>query len=196
MKTLYVVSHTEATHHLDNVVGGWHDSELTEKGLADARLIAERLPKDVQIETIYSSSLKRALSTAKEISKTTGAKVLASDNLREMCFGAAEGKHQSWLNDRICPEDGINRLDHRIVEGAETKREFAGRIYAYLDNVEWGDVSVLSTHSFAATFVLAWWIRMPLEAVGYVNFNITPGKISKLVEDDFFRNRAVEYINR
>ena len=30
MKHLYVVTHPQATHHTEGVVGGWYDSELTE----------------------------------------------------------------------------------------------------------------------------------------------------------------------
>ncbi|WP_291799342.1 hypothetical protein [Brevibacterium sp.] len=29
MRTLCVVTHPEATHHVHELVGGWHDSELT-----------------------------------------------------------------------------------------------------------------------------------------------------------------------
>lgn len=29
MRTLLVVTHPEATHHVEKVVGGWHDSRLT-----------------------------------------------------------------------------------------------------------------------------------------------------------------------
>ena len=36
MKEIYVVTHTQATHHVDRLVGGWFDSELTEKGRTDA----------------------------------------------------------------------------------------------------------------------------------------------------------------
>ena len=196
MKTLYVVSHTEATHHLDNLVGGWFDSDLTNKGIEDARLISEKLNSECSVKTVYSSDLKRAQDTAKEIVKVTGAELVLSDALREMSFGSAEGKEQSWLDERIQPEDGGNRLDHRIVEGAETKRELAGRIYRYLDSLELEGVSVISTHSFAATFIIAWWIKMPLDSVGYVNFGIKPGKVTKLVEDDFFKNRTIGYLNQ
>lgn len=37
MRHLYVVTHTEATHHVDNIVGGWHDSQLTPNGKRAAR---------------------------------------------------------------------------------------------------------------------------------------------------------------
>jgi len=196
MKTLYVVSHTEAAHHLDGTVGGWQDSELTQTGLDDAARMAEAITDEATIDAIYTSDLKRAYATAKAIAKASNAPVTSTSALREMCFGAAEGRPQTWLDERIQPEDGDNRMDHRIVNGAETKREFAGRIYAYLDELELAGTTVISTHAFAATFVIAWWIRMPLESVGYVNFGIQSGTITKLVEDEFFKNRAIAYLNR
>lgn len=196
MKTLYVISHTEAIHHLDNLVGGWHDSELTDKGRADAKHIAKTLCSEATIDAIYSSDLKRASETAQIIANECATPVTLTNALREMSFGDAEGKDQAWLDARIKPEDGANRMDHRIVTGAETKREFAGRIYKYLESLELPEVAVISTHAFAATFVIAWWIGMPLASVGYLNFNIRSGKTSKLVEDDFFKNRAVAYLNQ
>ena len=196
MKILYVVSHTESQHHIAGLVGGWYDSELTENGHADAVSIGEILKKESKMEKIYSSDLTRAQSTAKCIVDVTGAGLVLSSALREMSFGEADGRVQSWLDERIKPEDGKNRMEHRIVEGAETKSEFAGRIYRYLNSLVLPEVSAISTHSFAATFVIAWWIGMPLESVGYVNFGIKPGKITKLVEDDFFKNRAVAYLNQ
>lgn len=196
MQNLYVVSHTESSHHVEGLVGGWHDSELTTKGKRDAHLLAQALLREPEIEIVYSSDLKRARSTSEVIANTTGATLVSSAALREMKFGIAEGRPQAWLDQRIMPEDGMNRLDHRIIDGAETKREFAGRIFSFLDRLEFPETAVVSTHSFAATFVIAWWIRMPLEAAGYVNFGVKPRKISKLVEDDFFKNRAIEYLNR
>jgi len=196
VKTIYVVSHTESEHHLSDLVGGWYDSELTAKGIADANAIGEILNSEGEIEAIISSDLKRASTTADCFAKVVNAPVTVSSALREMSFGDAEGKAQSWLDERIKPEDGDNRMDHRIVSGAESKREFAGRIYQYLDSIELPKCIVVSTHSFAATYVISWWIGMPLESVGYVNFGIKPGKITKLVEDDFFKNRAVAYLNQ
>ena len=196
MKTLYVISHTEAAHHLEGRVGGWYDSALTEKGVNDAITIAKRLKAEANIEAVFSSDLARAKSTAEQIVKATGATLDTTAALREMSFGKADGQVQAWLDERIRPEDGTNRMDHRIVEGAETKREFAGRIFTYLDTLSLPTVSVISTHAFAASYVIAWWIGMPLDSVGYVNFGIQSGKITKLVEDDFFKNRAVAFLNQ
>ena len=39
-----IVSHTEATHHVDGLVGGWFDSELTMRGREHARRVAGVAP--------------------------------------------------------------------------------------------------------------------------------------------------------
>ncbi|WP_407666816.1 histidine phosphatase family protein [Microvirga roseola] len=50
---------------------------------------------------------------------------------------------------------------------------------------------IIVTHSFALTFVVAAWIKMPLESVGYVNFRVRPGSITHLQEDEFWMSRVV-----
>jgi len=59
MKTIYVVSHTESEHHLTNLVGGWYDSELTDKGIFDAEALAQTISSDSNVDTVISSDLKR-----------------------------------------------------------------------------------------------------------------------------------------
>ena len=54
MRNVYVVTHPEATHHVEGVVGGWHDSQLTAGGVHAAASIAEelraRIPNDATVE--------------------------------------------------------------------------------------------------------------------------------------------------
>jgi broad specificity phosphatase PhoE len=40
---IYVVTHPEATHHIEDRVGGWFESELTVEGHVHAARIAEAL---------------------------------------------------------------------------------------------------------------------------------------------------------
>ncbi|MBU6953345.1 histidine phosphatase family protein [Hahella sp. HN01] len=196
MKELYVVTHTESQHHVDKRVGGWYDSELTEKGRKDADELGQRLQLlDAHKADIYSSDLKRAAQTADRIAAAINSTVELTSQLREMSYGVAEGRPQQWLDERIVPVAGDNRLDHTVIDGGETKREFVSRIYDFLDGLTLGDKTIISTHAYAATFVIAWWIKMPLESVGYVNFNVQSGKICKLVEDDVFKNRTVAGLN-
>lgn len=47
------------------------------------------------------------------------------------------------------------------------------------------------THGYAQTFVLTTWLHIPVEAVGFASFATTPGAITHLRQDDFWRNRTV-----
>ena len=62
---VYVVTHTEATHHVDRLVGGGYDSELTEQGHAHAGRIADHLRTSIrETPIVFTSNLKRAHQTA------------------------------------------------------------------------------------------------------------------------------------
>ena len=79
------------------------------------------------------------------------------------------------------------------ITGAETRWAFAIRLYAAMDRIlESGcEHQVIVTHGFAATFVLASWIKMPIESLGYVSFHVSSGSITELRQDDFFHNRQI-----
>ena len=130
MTTVYVVPHTEATHHIENRVGGWFNSELTERGQAQAQATASALKKLVAgTPVIFSSDLVRATQTAQPIADTFASDCIVTPDLREIGCGIAEGKPQTWLNERISyPPRDQSRIDHQIIEGAETRRTAATRI--------------------------------------------------------------------
>lgn len=197
MRNLFVVTHPESTHHVDGRVGGWYDSELTPAGLRAAAAIGAALatrvgPGDVEV---VSSDLRRTLQTARAIGDALDAPVTTDPGLREKSYGDAEGRPQAWLDERFVPPPPTGeRMRHdEGIPGAETKWDLAVRVYAAVDRVLERDreQQVVVTHGMAATFVLARWIGMPLEAAGHVSFPVRAGSISHLREDDFFRNRAV-----
>lgn len=115
--------------------------------------------------------------------------------LREKSYGEAEGKPQAWLDQRFAPPPAVgDRMGHdEGVPGAETKLAFAQRVYAAMDAIleSCCEHRVIVTHGYAVTFVLASWIRMPIESLGYVNFLAASGSITVLREDDYFHNRQV-----
>lgn len=64
-----------------------------------------------------------------------------------------------------------NRMDHGGgFENGETRRELASRIYGAVDEILARPCKtlVIVTHGFALTFVVAAWIKRPLESVGCV----------------------------
>lgn len=202
MKNLYVVTHAQATHHIDRLVGGWHDSELTELGLRQAasigRRLRERIPEGAPVE-LLSSDLRRTVQTAEAIAAVIDAPIQTTPDLRERSYGDAEGRPQSWLDERFVPAPKVgNRLDHRNgIPGAETKREFAGRMYRAMERILASPCphQIVVTHGGALTFVVAAWVQMPLDLAGAIHVKSTSGGITHLLEDDVYVNRSIVSLN-
>ncbi|MFT4040636.1 MAG: histidine phosphatase family protein [Thermomicrobiales bacterium] len=202
MKHLYVVTHPEATHHLEHRVGGWHDSALTQRGREQAARIAARLreviPHGAMVE-LHTSDLRRCLMTAAPIALAFDVVPHATADLREISYGAAEGQPQAWLDDRfILPPCEGNRLDHDFgIAGAETRRQCGERVYPAVERIILSPApyQIIVTHGFTLTMVVAAWIGMPLEAAGQIAVPGTSGGITHLMQDDRFCNRAIIHVN-
>lgn len=198
MRTLYVVTHPEATHHVEGVVGGWHDSHLTPVGIraaaAIARALRAQIPDRAEVD-LFSSDLQRTRQTAEAIAEHFGTKAILDHRLREKSYGEAGGRPQEWLDRRFVPPPAVGeRMDHdEGVEGAETKAHWAQRIYAAMDEIlqRPREHQIIVTHGGSLTFVVASWIKMPIESAGYLSFRALSGSITTLREDDFFHNRQV-----
>jgi len=54
---------------------------------------------------------------------------------------------------------------------------------------------IIVTHGFALTFVVAAWIKMPLDSASYFAVRPTSGGITHLFEDDVFYNRGIVSLN-
>ncbi|THA80077.1 histidine phosphatase family protein [Streptomyces sp. A0592] len=198
MRSLYVVTHPEATHHVEGVVGGWHDSQLTPAGVLAAVSVARALRAlipDGAVVELFSSDLQRTRRTADEVAELFGVEPVLDRRLREKSYGEAEGRPQAWLDERFIPPPPVGeRMDHdEGVPGAETKAVWARRIYAAMDEILRSprEHQIIVTHGGSLTCVVAAWIRMPIESAGHVSFRAPSGSITTLREDDFFHNRQV-----
>jgi len=201
MRNVYVVTHTESLHHVQGLGGGWYDTSLTEKGIAQAEEIATYLFNEIKTLEIpvYSSDLKRASETADIISREFNSTVIIDKRLREMSFGDAGGKPKDWQDQNInpLPTDG-NRIDYLRFNNSESRKDVGLRIkdfFSQLDNKH-NDNIVVVTHGFALTFIIMTWLKVPVENMDYCNFVSNPGRVTLLREDDIFRNRSVVFINK
>jgi 2,3-bisphosphoglycerate-dependent phosphoglycerate mutase len=197
VRTLYVVTHPQATHHVEGRVGGRYDSDLTPAGTEAAGRIAETLrvaiPDEATVE-LYSSDLKRTRQTADAVGQQFGLEPVLDARLREASFGEAEGHPQARWDELFSPPpvEG-DRMGHRYIPGSESRGEVAQRIYAALDAITQRpcEHQIIVTHGYAFTFLVAAWIRMPVEALGYAVFKARSGSITTLHEDDLYRGRMV-----
>lgn len=198
MQRIYVVTHPEATHHVHRLVGGWHDSHLTDQGHAQAERIASYLraaiPHDA-VTQLVSSDLARTAQTAAAISTSLDVGVEFDADLREKSYGAAEGRPQAWLDERfIFPPAHGERLEHdEGIEGGETKRAWIERVHAAVARIERADAEhrVIVTHGGTANWVITAWMRIPVSACAHAAFKIPSGSVTVLEEDDRFHNRTL-----
>ena len=198
MHGLYLVTHPHAEHTEAGLVGGWHDSNLSERGLLDARLIAVELERRRGGKSrplrITASDLARCSRTAEILAARLNAPVTLDPRLREISFGEADGRTIGWLNERQIPAPDDNRLDHRgPIPGAETRREVAMRVGECVAELmaDREHDHVVITHGYAQIFVITSWLQIPVESTGFVSFTPSPGSIAHLTHDDLWRNRSV-----
>lgn len=200
MKKIYVVTHTEATHHIEKKVGGWFNSDLTEKGVSDANAIRIKLEDfgvDLNEISIYSSDLNRTSQTANIIAKERSGDIVYDSRIREMSFGDNEGMEQSQHNQIMKPtSDSGERHDHRICPGAESRRDVASRVVEFVSEVmnQTGDALIV-THGFSGSFVIAAFQCIEISSMGYIDYKLKSGSLSILESDDLFRNRSVKLLN-
>ncbi|MBC2773387.1 histidine phosphatase family protein [Rhizobium sp. AQ_MP] len=196
MCTLYVVTHPQSVHHVEGRVGGWYDTPLTDLGNRQALTIAARLGELTagRAATLTSSDLLRCRETAGIIGRHLSLAPDLTSDLREVSCGVAEGRPQAWLTDRRRPVPAHGGLDDTGgIEGAETRRQAGIRIYRAMNALQTdaSQTHIVVTHGFALTFVIAWWIGMPIESLGRVNFPVSSGSITHLAEHAFWKSRAV-----
>ena len=138
MTTVYLVRHGQSVANEKDLFIGHTDMALTELGKAQAARTAEFF-KDITVDAIYSSDLKRAYSTAKATAKVKGLAVTVKKELRDIFAGAWEAQAFSVLPKRY-PEDynlWLNDIDASRCTCGESVIEVKKRITAaILDIIE------------------------------------------------------------
>lgn len=99
MIKIYMIRHGQTKSNVWNIMQGWSDTPLTEKGINQGRELAEKL-KNENVLAIYSSTSERAYDTATFINQYHNLNIELSKGLKEMNFGEMECQREvyhSWL---------------------------------------------------------------------------------------------------
>ena len=99
MLRLYFMRHGETVWNTERRYQGMTDIELSEEGLRQAECAAKRF-KNIKIDKIYTSPLKRAMKTAEKIAAEKGLEIISEDDFREIHFGEWEGKTVPELTEK------------------------------------------------------------------------------------------------
>lgn len=131
---LYFVRHGETDMNARNMFYGWYDVDINEKGVTQANELKEAF-KNIHIDAIYSSDLKRALHTAEIIAD--GRPIEKVPDIRELYYGKWENR--TW--EEMTPEDlallkqwATDWVDLSLPEG-EAFMDFYDRVGRGLDRI-------------------------------------------------------------
>jgi alpha-ribazole phosphatase len=133
---LYLIRHGEIEPAAAGKLIGHTDVALSERGVEQARLLAEKL-SSLRLDAVYSSDLRRASRTAEIIAEHNQASTQPSADWREIDMGAWEGRTLSALNDEA-PEQVALLFDDPasfVYPGGESFADFTRRIKTALDQL-------------------------------------------------------------
>jgi probable phosphoglycerate mutase len=145
-----IVRHGETEWNLKLIRQGHLDSHLTDRGLAQAQALAERLTRE-NFAALYSSDLGRAVQTAEKIAKATGHSIITDPRLRERHLGIFQGLSGDEIRERFPNEYKLHRSvgPTYVIPGGESVEQQVERNIVYLTEIgrkHVGETIVVVTH--------------------------------------------------
>ncbi|MCM1022698.1 MAG: bifunctional histidine phosphatase family protein/GNAT family N-acetyltransferase [Prevotella sp.] len=136
MTKIYLVRHAEAMGNVEEFFQGRTDCEVSPRGEKQLECVAEFF-KDIPIESIYSSPLKRTVATAEAVNKYRNLPIITDEGLIEINGGVWEGKPWAELPQRYPAEYDLwkNRMEDFYIEGGEKMTEVFARMKKTVDKI-------------------------------------------------------------
>lgn len=166
----YLIRHGETDWNAGNLVQGWSESDLNEKGRRQADLLAQRLARPEERPTaLYSSPLRRAAQTAEPTVRALGLEPAYDDGLMEMRCGSWEGlnfddirsgRREEFLSWATSP-------DNPIPGGGESIRDLYNRASKWMQGIvathNDEDRIAVFTHGGVTRMLLAFLLGLDLQ---------------------------------
>ena len=133
---LFLVRHGVTDYNSAHKFLGHTDVDLSEEGFQQVEKLRDRLAEE-KIDAIYSSDLKRAMSSAEVISTGRGIEIISCSELREINYGACESLTYGEIKKQY-PELGkaIDKLSHDLCfPGGESLQGFIERTLKFKDRL-------------------------------------------------------------
>lgn len=166
---LYVARHGQTQWNLEYKVCGSTDLPLTEEGLRQADVLAEKVVQ-VKPDVIISSTMIRAMQTAQASCNACGLELITDNRIVEQDFGTYEGIG------RFDPEFKTKRRNFAYVfPQGESMMRMGHRVYSFLDDIreKYADKTVVVVcHGSVARMMRTYFISMENEEYfGYLPEN-------------------------
>lgn len=189
MKTIiYIVRHAKSTANENGLFGGITDYELSNEGLEQAENLAIRL-KEYEIDSIYSSPLKRAIQTIKPTSIMKNMNINIVDNLREINVGTWENILRDDLRKKYPDENEyIDKTEYYCnMVGQEETIDVANRMLNIIQELAIKNISksiILVSHIVAIRAFLCKVLNIPFEQTKEKIGHLGNTSITKIIYDN------------
>jgi len=180
---IILVRHGETKGNILQIIQGNDKggiNNLNEEGLRQIKKVSKRL-KDEKIDIIYSSDLKRAQDTAKEIAKNHNVNLILDKRLRERSWGVLEGK--TYEEAEILSKNGDGHWYTQTPQGGERPEEVIKRMKDFFEEAykKFENKTILIvSHGGSIKFFLSYLFNNP----------------KKNEEEYFHNNTGVTYLKR
>jgi probable phosphoglycerate mutase len=172
MLNIYLIRHGQNKDNIAGILNGRRDEPLTEKGIAQAYEAADEIKKTgISFDSIYSSPLQRAFTTAQIISETISSPTPKKEELLiERDFGVMTGKNASDIEKLCAPNIIKGELITYFLnpDGAETFPDLMTRGKLLLDKIytnhQQGNI-LLVTHGDIGKMIYAQYYDLDWERV-------------------------------
>lgn len=159
MTTLYLIRHAQAEGNLYRIAQGQFDSYITGQGYRQIDALAERF-KDIHIDALYSSDLRRTRATAQAITRYHDLTMHTTPRLREINLGVCEGMSFGDMRklDPVQMDYFNNDPEKWHCEGAETFAECTERMLSVVTGIAEendGKTVAVVSHGMAIRSMLA-----------------------------------------
>ena len=180
----YFVRHGEIQANVKKIYAGWSEEGLTRKGRQEAAEAA-KIVSSFNIDSIYTSPLKRAVQTAEIIGGILSKQPVLEESFKEMRLGPWEGKSEKEIQRDFPDKWKIwdTRPADLVLEGRETLHELLERVLAGIKKVKEKEVdgSVLVVTHVAIIRVLLLHVRK-MDLNLYRTIPVPNGKIFCLAD--------------
>lgn len=159
MTTIYMIRHAEAEGNLYRIVQGQLNSYITVRGKKQIAALAERF-KDVHLDALYSSDLRRTIDTAGAITKYHDLPIRQTPRLREISLGVCEGMSfgEMYRFDPVQMDNFNNDPANWVAPKAESFAECTVRMYSAVTEIaveNAGKTVAVVSHGMAIRSLLA-----------------------------------------
>ena len=171
---IFVARHGQTVWNAQNKVCGITNVELTEKGIEQAKKLAETV-QNYSIDIILSSPLKRAVETSKIVAAKNNIPMQIEELLIEQDYGIYEGvdrKNESFLANK-------RNFAYRYPEG-ESMMQVAYRIYGLIEKLKEqykGKNILMISHGGVCRIIRTYFCDMTNDE--FFNYTLENGKLEE-----------------